>query len=629
MRAIITQNKKSEYVILIPKGNSSIDKVASENFNKLLKLVTGVELPVVEENDAPCDKIVSIGDTQALKDAKVERKYGKGGVGIVEKEGNLFIFGEGYSGAVFAVQVFFEQVAGYKFFAKDEFCFDKKDTLSVDGLEYYYTPTIPNRGSGFALCRTDREYATGLKAYAFYGERADGTSFWGTWAHNHFVMIPPDKYADAHPEWFNEKKNQLCLSNMEMRDEFFKNFVEHLKTNTTQTHFMLGHQDNYDFCYCEKCREKINKIGTGGLCMEFINDIAIRTEKWRQENCPEREISVGTLAYSLETSIVPPVKKVGDEYLPVSDSVVAQPNVFISFAPMDAIEHSRPLTDEINKEYYSIFKKWNVISKRLCNYMYFGSFRRCFEIVDGIYIFKQNVNALKELGCETYFVENNSNKNSIFFQAMHLYVLTSMEWNGDRDTDEVIDEFMSAYYKCAKKPMREFFDYCISYWKKVRERSEYFNGKKYTYGMCLTDTIADGFWSLNALYDLNLILDKADKLIDEGDYEDEMKQKLHDRVELERLCVICAELEYFANQMSPYAEARTINAFTKESAMKLLDRFEKGVKKFNIPKVDGDGKTAFDTIARWREEIENSARGWENRIKSMHEKIYDLFGEDK
>ena len=134
---------------------------------------------------------------------------------------------------------------------------------------------------------------------------------------------------------------------------------------------------------------------------------------------------------------------------------------------------------------------------------------------------------------------------------------------------------------------------------------------------------------MNALYDLNLILDKADKLIDEGDYEDEMKQKLHDRVELERLCVICAELEYFANQMSPYAEARTINAFTKEGAMKLLDRFEKGVKKFNLPKVDGDGKTAFDTIARWREEIENSARGWENRIKSMHEKIYDLFGEDK
>ncbi len=626
MSTKIVDAGKSEYKLLIA-NDSEIDRVASGNFNKILFESTGVELLVEVEGETLPKKFVSIGNTKAFKNQNFDKSYTESGVAIVEKDGNLYIFGKGYSGAVWAVQVFFEQAINYRFYTKDEISFDKTQDLEIGGFDYKFTPSILNRGSGFALCRTDREYATGLKAYAWYGERPDGTSFWGTWAHNHFTMIPPDKYGESHPEWFNDKKNQLCLSNMEMRDEFFKNFVEYLKTQTTQTHFLLGHQDNYDFCYCDECKKKIEQIGAGGLCMEFINDIARRTEKWRKENCPNREISVGTLAYSLETSIVPPVKKVNGEYVPVSTSVIAEPNVFVAFAPIDAIEHSRPITDEVNKEFFNIFKKWRIVCNRFSYYFYFGSFRRCFEIVDGIYLFKENVKTVKEFGCETLFVENNSSKNSIFFQAMHLFVLTSLEWNHEKDTDELIDEFMSAYYKCAKEPMREFFDYCIDYWAKVRAREEYFNGQKYTYGMCLTDTIHSGFWSLNALYDLNLLLDKADKIIDESDYSKEQKEFLHDRVEVERLSVICAEVENFVSATTSYDEARQINAFTVESAHKLVDRFEKGIKKFNIPKVDGDGKTAFDTIARWREEIDSAARGWENRIYKLHGKIYELFGE--
>ena len=161
MKAVIAENKKSEYVILLSSKNSSIDKVASDLFNKLLNLVSGVELSVELENGPLPKKFVSIGKTDAFLSANIEPRYKKGGIGIVEKGGNLYIFGENYADAVWAVQVFFEQVAGYKFFAKDEVQFDKKDVLSVDsGFEYYYTPSIPNRGSGFSLCRTDREYAT-------------------------------------------------------------------------------------------------------------------------------------------------------------------------------------------------------------------------------------------------------------------------------------------------------------------------------------------------------------------------------------------------------------------------------------------------------------------------------------
>ena len=54
------------------------------------------------------------------------------------------------------------------------------------------------------------------------------------------------------------------------------------------------------------------------------------------------------------------------------------------------------------------------------------------------------------------------------FQKLHLYVLTQLEWNVNQDTDHLINDFMRAYYKCASKYMREFFDYLIQNFTQAR-----------------------------------------------------------------------------------------------------------------------------------------------------------------
>lgn len=628
----LVKNNQSDYAILLPQKPLGTEIVASEILNKYLEISTGVTLPVVYEGDSVVTKFVSIGKTNALKAANLSNKHGKGGYTATCYNKNLYIFGQDYSSTVWGVQGFLERATGYKFFTNDEIAIDKLNDIDIFNYDFSETPTILNRSSGFAYCSHAAPdyltYAIGLKAYGGYGVRPDGTNFWGTWnknmsCHNHLIFLPLYKYYDSHPEWYNDKKNQLCLTNMELRDELFKNLIVYFENNPDTTHFLLGHEDNADICRCKACSERISEVGTGGIHMEFINDIARRTEKWRKEHCPDREINVGMFAYTTLTSLVPPVKRVDGQIVPISDSVVAEPNVFILFAPIGAKDHSKPITAPENFFFYQCFEYWNKICQRLGVWLYFGSFRRSLEFTDGIYTFKENIKALKKIGCEFFFVEQNSGIGSLALQKLHLYVLTQLEWNVNQDTDDLINDFMQGYYKCAGNYMREFFDYLFNYFTKMRTVTEKLSGRKFYYGMCENDIPPDCFWSMEAIYDLTIILEKAVKSIDDSDYSDEIKSKLYDRVELEKLFVLYIQLEYFVKLTIPYDEARVINAYTKEQATKILLEFEKGAKKFNIKRVDGDGLLEA-TINKWKNEIENSARAWEDRKILHYKKIDEL-----
>jgi len=623
----------SQYVLLISKKATSFDKIACEILNKYLLESIGVKLDIVVENEKKIQKFISVGNTDIMLKKAFEIRHGFDGYTVKEADKNLYLFGQSDSSVIWAAQAFLEKAVGYKFYAKDEVKIDKVDSIDFIGYDFYYTPTIPNRASGFGVCSTDTEYATGLKAYAWFGERADGSPFWGTWSrqiscHNHLIIMPLEKYYDAHPEWYNDKKNQLCLSNLEMRDEFFKNLVGYFEKFSTQTHFLLGHEDNGDMCYCENCKKRIDAVGTGGLHVEFINDIARRTEKWRKENCPERQISVGMFAYSTKTSMKPPVKKVDGKIVPVSDSVILEPNVFILFAPIGAKEHSRPITDPANEYYYRCFEMWNTLCKRFGIWMYYATFRRSFEFADGIYIFKQNIEALQKFGCDYFYVECNSNVGAVMFQKMHLYVLTQLEWDVSQDTDTLINEFMNAYYKCAAPQMRKVFDCLTAHYAKVRARTERLTGRKFYYGMCHRDTNPEGIWDLNIVYDVTVLLDEADLVIKNSDYSEEVKSKLKDRVDIERLFTLFVQLEYFVRIICPYDEARSINTFPKDVAHGIVDRFVEIATRLGIKKVDGDG-TIDQTVAKWRNEIDTTARGWENAANAHIAYVDEMFKELK
>lgn len=628
----LVANGKSQYVILVPEKTDVYIDFAVKTLVGAIKESTGVQLDVV--NNAT-ENFISLGNTCALKKLNPEIKYGRDGYCVIEKDGNLYLFGQSEYGPIWATYDFLERTVGYKFYTIEDIIIEKRSEIDISGLNVCYTPTFSNRTSGFGLCRTNLEYATGLKAYAYYGQKLDGKFFWGSWVHNHVqVFLPPKKYYKDHPEWYVQEERyktedvekmrpdrmQLCLSNMEMRDEFAKNLIETIKGRPDSSYFVIGHEDNYIFCDCENCKKVIEKIGTSGLHMQFLNDMARRVEEWRQQNAPEREmITVCGLAYELDTTFPPPVKFEKGEYVPVDPSVVAEKNLLMIFAPMSTPEHSRSVLYEKNRNLLDILNKWKKVCHRYGAYTYYGSFRRAFEFVDGFTRLKEDIEFFKDLGVEYYFVESPSRKGAISLQAMTLYVLTQLEWNKDLDPDELRKEFCEVYYKAASPFIEKYYQYLMDYYAKTRKRIEYLTGKDYCYGMCFTDTVPQGFWELNAVYDAWLILEDADKAIDEFGYNDPaLIEKLHDRIELERMTLLYIQLEYFNKDMCNYDELRTINTFPKEKVLELCDRFERDVKKFELKFINGDG-TPDEIIQNWRNRAVNTHRFWEERIYKLRE----------
>ena len=627
MTAKIVDNKTTKYSLLLPCNPDFFEQYASDKLNEYIKKSAGVVFPIQKEGESLCDKFISIGKTDALKKANLSANFGKDGYRIKEVDGNVYLFGESVNSIIWAVFELLEQKIGYKFYAIDEIKYQKVDSIDLTGIDFSYTPSVSNRASGFGV-RNDREYATGLKAYTWYGERVDGKQFWGSWAHNHTSQfIKPSVYYKDHPDWFfvNENsfkpdgtpianKMQLCLSNMEMRDEFFKNLVKVIQENDHATHFILGHEDQGYFCDCENCKKITDRITPSGLNMQFTNDMARRVEKWRKENCPDREIAIGTFAYSLHSSLIPPVKEENGEIVPIDPSVVAEPNVFITFAPISMLDHARSIVDPCNTGIKKLFECWKKICKRCSIWLYFGSFRRCFQFIDGIYAFKDNINYLKDMGMEHYYVESPNAKGGIVLQKMHLFVNTSLAFNSNLDTDELIDEFCDNYYKCASSKIKEFFHYYMDYFEKTRKRIHAFTGEEYHYGMCQTDYMPEGFWSLNAVYDMENILQEGISLIKSSDYDDDTKQKLIGRVDFETIALDYIKLEFYTTWIDNYEEEQRQNAFPRLKALKLVREFEEKLQKYGCSWLS-DHLTIPEKAKNWKKRINYTGRGWENLVK--------------
>ncbi len=628
MSAIVIKNKKTDYFLLLPSSPDYFEEYAANKLNEYLEKSTGISLEVLREGDHAVGKFISIGKTEALKLAEIDPTFGRDGYRIKEQDGNVYLFGESVNSPIWAVFELLERYIGYKFYAIDEIKYEKKECVDLSGADISYTPGVANRASGFGV-RTDREYATGLKAYAWYGERVDGKQFWGSWAHNHTsYFIKPSVYYKDHPEWFFTNsssfkkdgtpiasKMQLCLSNMEMRDEFFKNLIKTIEENDHATHFILGHEDQGYFCDCENCKKITDKITPSGLNMQFTNDMARRVEKWRLENCPDREISIGTFAYSMISSFIPPVKEVNGEIVPIDPSVVAEPNVFITFAPIGMREHARSITHPANVDCKTQFERWKKICKRCSIWLYYGSFRRCFQFVDGIYAFKDNINYLRDMGMEHYYVESPNARGGIALQRLHVWVNTSLAFNPSLDTDDLIDEFCDNYYKCASGKIKEFLRYYMEYFEKTRKRIEKFTGEEYNYGMCQTDYLPEGFWSLNAVYDMENILEDAMKAVDESSYDEETKNKLKDRIEIETLALDYIKLEFYTTWIDNYEEEQRQNAFPRLKALSLLDSFVEKMEKHGCTWLS-DHLTIAEKAKHWRRRINYSGRGWEELVRS-------------
>ena len=235
---------------------------------------------------------------------------------------------------VYAVYDFAEEYLGYCFFepgidSLDEF--GGKVTLPVNRyLIRNRVPALPIRGLVQEFPFTDEDYIiadwmvknklnflqTWLKYYEnITGDLQDYFELRGIeiagGGHNFSFLIPAEKYAQSHPEFFAERNGerikpssaksalllseQLCTTNPELREELVKNILEYSKTHPKVKSLSLSPNDGFGWCECKECSKLYDKNKKGELYslsehVHQANGIYHQLVKYvnrrlREENC--------------------------------------------------------------------------------------------------------------------------------------------------------------------------------------------------------------------------------------------------------------------------------------------------------------------------------------------------------
>jgi len=282
----------------------------------------------------------------------------------------------------------------------------------------------------------------------------------------------------------------------------FWTFVYNLINNyiaveTDKSFFQLGMSDNTVFCSCDQCTADVEKYGRSGVALRFANAVADEVEKWRQENCPEREIYLTKFAY---LSIVdPPTVKSTDEngkpvWTPVDPSVVARDNIVIRYAPISDY-YLYPLLDEKNNiASYNAMNGWKAVATNFAVWDYRINFVEMLAPFPQWMSAYDNIKAYYDYGYIDVFHQGCRTFGNTSFVTIDNYVRSRLLWNVNEDYRSLMHEAISVYYDEAAPMMEEYLEYTTLHYMnylnkefgwKAHSHEAYINTKNFPRGYML------------------------------------------------------------------------------------------------------------------------------------------------
>ena len=434
----------------------------------------------------PGDKYIAVGlpalgGFAAEAAALGDEDYIKRAVG-----GNVFISGSGNGrGTMYGCASFIEDELGCRWFTPALKLAPAKEDIFIDAaLDDTQTALLDYRDDYWPYVCYDPEFKAFHKLNSFMGARigaeyGSNTDYIGGFCHTMHDLVPRGLFAQNEKlfAYRKDKKawvpDQRCLTNeavYEMvRDKVFA-YIEANKDNPNARIVSVTQEDNDAYCQCPNC-EAMDALygGPSGTNIWFTNRIARAV--W--DKFPgRRDILVDTFAY---TYTLPPPKNI----VPEGNVIVRMCSIGCCFNhPIRDCGHGRG-ADGIfadMKPHESGFAKYLVEWGKLCAVngaqIYVWDYTTCFEFYPAIYpnlhvladnlqLFVENgVRGVFEQGYDTGGVDPLPGSVSGEFGELRAYMLAKLLWDPYLNSNQLMAEFMDAYYGAASAPyIREFLDY--------------------------------------------------------------------------------------------------------------------------------------------------------------------------
>ena len=304
---LAVRGRAPEYAILRAADASPSVMYAAEELREHVKRMTDVELPIVtDDQPQPPVKAIVLGRTKYTIPANVQQELGDDGFYLKTCGPHLLVVGSDVRGVLYGVYELLERFGGCRWYASWHTVVPKRDAFSVpDDLSDIQRPAFPCRDALWFDCRNGDFAARNRGNGIGHGqqERHGGN----TWrfggglgnCHTFNTLLPPEKYFDAHPEYFSlvkgrrlKERTQLCLTNPDVLRIVTSNVLERIRKDPDAKFYGVSQNDWYNFCTCTNCAAVDAEEGShAGTMIRFVNAIAEAVEREFPGKCIE------TLAY--------------------------------------------------------------------------------------------------------------------------------------------------------------------------------------------------------------------------------------------------------------------------------------------------------------------------------------------
>ena len=607
---LLVDHGTSEYVVLLPQNPSENEYTAANELTYFLGEATQANIAIVNEgsyNVSERSAVISIGDTAYADQRGVKTDGSLDTSGYIMKtiDNQLFIRSDGNGlGCVYGVYDLLETSIGYRYYYTDEIYYQTKETVDLYKYDVVADPDFDFRAISTwnSFLEANEDYlrrtrtVTKDEGWAWGGEMHVQLRKGGHGVINKDLWYDAHKYGtvkeDGTPDhWFSESGVQLCwTAGEEMYKQAAEDIYQRIKTEPTKTYFGIGQADVTLFCNCSRCKQAKEDwaLNDAGLQMQFINRVAHYVNEWVAKDFPGREIRLVIFAYyATET---PPVKQdANGKWVPFSDKVIpAADNIDFYFAPIYT-DYSKTLTDVENQDVYSNLLKWKDFLEGRKNqfllYTYDTNFHHFFYNFNNFDTFREQAAQYAEQGVDFIHSQGANTTNQPCFQEMRYFVESQILWDTSKNYDDLVNEFMTHFYKDAAEEIRMYYDLT----RMRYEQASVLNGMSYTTD--IYSNIGDSdIWTEGVVDQIDRIFKKAYEKIDHYKTEDfDMYEKLYNRIKELELTLTYTKLKHYSS------------SYTQKEINALVDEFNFYTFKFDINR-EKEGETLtvglFDNLKK-------------------------------
>jgi hypothetical protein len=431
---VIVEEQRSDYRIIIPTGADTLEIKAAFEFQRYVKDIAGVELPVMSDLEPPVPHEIVVGHSTRLQLHRMKNDFSENeqdGFLIRTKDEKLFIAGGSPAGTLNGVYTFLENYLDCRFYSAEARIVPVRQVIDLPKIKDRQVPAFVFRELYFPG-RYDPEYRSWHKLHSHH----DGS--WGMWVHTFDDLIPAKKYFKEHPEYFSEingkrvANGQLCLSNPEVFDTVVKNLRQRIEDKPEAHYWSVSQNDNFLACQCEECQKIAQEYGgESGLMIWFVNRVAALF--------PDKTIS--TLAYQYTRSAPSGIKPL--------------PNVNIMLCSIEC-NRSLPIEkDPSSASFVKDVKDWTKLTGNILIWDYVVQFRNYISPFPNLRVLQPNLEFFAGHECRLMFQQGSGNSLSEFVD-LRSYLIAKLLWDPEANASEIIHDFLYGYYSEAAPFISEY-----------------------------------------------------------------------------------------------------------------------------------------------------------------------------